>query len=590
MSWLAGDRVHSTGITTEDKGIANAMSKASLHGGEAIVEAFRSLGIEYVFSSPGSEWGPVWEAFARQKVEQLPGPSYLSCGHELLAVDMAIGYTTATGRMQATVLHAGSGLMQGSMAVYGARMLEIPMVVMSGEALSYGDEDGFDPGSQWYQYLSVVGGPQIFMAPVTKWATQATSAATLYEMVIRAGEMAQRPQKGPAYLNVPIETMIQPWIPPARRRKVPAAPKQRAFGPDIEKVADLLVNAKNPVITTESGGRESAGYEALIELAELLSIPVVESRVATVANFPRDNPLHQGYDIRPMLAEADLVLMVRNRVPWYPPKKGPEHATVVAIDEHPFKDHMVYQNLHADWYLEGDVPSSLTMLCEAVRALRPDAARVKERGAHWAKAHDRAEEDTRSAVARSRAAKGIHPANLCATLGEVLPGNTIYVDETTSHRGQIHQFVQNRGFLSYLRVPSGLGQSLGMALGVKIASPGRPVVALIGDGAFLYNPVVPALGFAKRANVPIMAVVFNNRGYRGMKNNHLSYYPDGVAARHNVFYGETLDSSDYDQLARASGALGIRIEEPAQLESALRQGYEAVSNGRMAIVDVRLEA
>jgi acetolactate synthase-1/2/3 large subunit len=71
-----------------------------LDGGEAILEAFRRLGIDYVISSPGSEWAPVWEAFARQKVDGLAGPTYIDCWHETLAVDMAIGYSRVTGRLQ----------------------------------------------------------------------------------------------------------------------------------------------------------------------------------------------------------------------------------------------------------------------------------------------------------------------------------------------------------------------------------------------------------------------------------------------------------------------------------------------------------
>jgi acetolactate synthase-1/2/3 large subunit len=373
-------------------------------------------------------------------------------------------------------------------------------------------------------------------------------------------------------------------------RKIPPAPRQQALGSDVQKVADLLVRAKNPVITTESGGREQEGYDALIELADLLSIPVVESPVSTVANFPRDNALHQGFNIQPFLDSADLVLMVRNRVPWYPPKKGPSRATVVAIDENPFKTHMVYQNLHADRYLEGDVPSSLKMLAQAVRASRIDAAEIKTQRARWSKAHDQIDTDFRTAVASARRSSGIHPANLCATLGEVLPRNTIYVDETTSHRGQVHQFVQNHGRLSFVRVPSGLGQCLGVSLGIKIASPDRPVVALIGDGAFVYNPVVAGLAFAKHANLPIMVIVFNNRGYRGMRDNHLAFYPDGVAARHRMFYGEMLDSSDYHELARAFGGVGIRVEDPSKLNAALKKGHEAVKNGKLAIVNALLEA
>lgn len=85
-------------------------------GGDAVLQAFRNLGIDYVMSSPGSEWGPVWEAMAQQKLANEPGPTYLTCGHKTLAVDLAIGYTLVTGRMQAVMLHAGVGLLQGALA------------------------------------------------------------------------------------------------------------------------------------------------------------------------------------------------------------------------------------------------------------------------------------------------------------------------------------------------------------------------------------------------------------------------------------------------------------------------------------------
>jgi hypothetical protein len=101
-------------------------------GGEAILEAFRSLGLDYIISSPGSEWSPVWEALARQKVNQRSGPSYIDCWHETLAVDMAMGYTQMTGRMQAVLLHAGAGLLQGSAGMHSAMLAEVPMVILSG--------------------------------------------------------------------------------------------------------------------------------------------------------------------------------------------------------------------------------------------------------------------------------------------------------------------------------------------------------------------------------------------------------------------------------------------------------------------------
>ena len=106
----------------------------------------------------------------RGRRPHLPGLRY-----ESLAVGVAVGYTQVTGRMQAVLLHAGSGLLQGAMGLQGARSYEVPMVVMSGESLSYGEIADFDPGNQWYRNLGVVGGPQRLVDFVVKWANQAPS-------------------------------------------------------------------------------------------------------------------------------------------------------------------------------------------------------------------------------------------------------------------------------------------------------------------------------------------------------------------------------------------------------------------------------
>ena len=95
-------------------------------GGEAILQAFRNLGVDYIISSPGSEWAPVWEALARQQIAETPGPRYINCWHETLAVNMAAGCTRVTGRMQAVLLHAGVGILQGSMGIHGASLGEVP--------------------------------------------------------------------------------------------------------------------------------------------------------------------------------------------------------------------------------------------------------------------------------------------------------------------------------------------------------------------------------------------------------------------------------------------------------------------------------
>ncbi len=559
-----------------------------MDGGEAMLQACRDLSIDYIISSPGSEWGSMWDALARQKVNKLPGPAYLSCGHETLAVDVAIGYTSMTGRMQAVLLHAGVGLLQGAIGIHGCRLAEIPLVVLSGESLTYGDQEGFDPGTQWYANHNTMGGPQRMLEPLAKWAHRAASSANLYEMVMRAGELAQASPAGPAYLDVPIEVMLEKWAAPAKLRRAPPAPKLRPLASDLEKVAGMLAAARNPVITTASAGRTQEGYEALVELAELLALPVVEGPSADAVNFPKDHPLHQGFEVNPLLKQADLALVVRNRTPWYPPNMGPINAKVVVIDESPFKTFMAYQNLQADAFLSGDVPTTLALLAEAVRAAHPDQRQVRERRARWEAAHQMLAQRCRAAEEEARARSGIHAVALGAALGEALPEDAIYVDETTVHLGLNRRHLANKGPQSYLAIRAGLGQGLGVAAGVKLARRERTVVCLIGDGAFLYNPAVQCFGFARDEKLPIMVVVYNNRGYRAMRQNQLSYYPDGAGARNKLFYGEPINAFEYEELVKLFGGVGIRVEDPAQLKSALRQGHAAVMEGRSAVVNVVL--
>jgi acetolactate synthase-1/2/3 large subunit len=562
--------------------------KNQLDGGEAILEAFRNLNVEYVISSPGSEWPPVWEAFARQKLKGLAGPTYLDCGHETLAVGVAFGYTQVTGRMQAVLLHAGSGLLQGAMGIQGARAYEIPMVVMSGESLSYGEQEGFEPGNQWYRNLGVVGGPQRLVAPIVKWANQAPSSETLYQSVVRSGEMAKRTPRGPVYLNVPCETMIHDWTPPRTLRKTPEPPKTQPLSSDIERVASLITEAKCPVIITETAGRDPEAFAALVALAELMAIPVVEGRAAAHANFPKSHPLHLGSNIGPLLKEMDLALLVASRVPWYPPSNTPPDATIVAIAENPIKDHMVYQNLEADVYLEGDVDASLRLLTAALKQRGVPSDRHKGRYARWSSEHDKIAEKSKSTKEKDRTIEKISTALLCDTLNEVLPENTIYVDETIIHSPAIREHLNWDRPQSFFRIPSGLGQGFGIALGTKLAASERPVVLLIGDGSFLYNPVLPSLTFSKDQNLPILVVILNNNKYEVMRRTHVNWYPGGVSDSEKLHYGVHIENPDYSSLAAWTGGSGIRVEKPVLLRQAVKDAYAAVSKGKTAILNVMM--
>ena len=558
-----------------------------MDGGEAIVEAFRRLDIDYVMASPGSEWGSVWEAFARQDEDKSEGPEYLSCAHETLAVNLAVGYTVMTGRMQAVMLHTGVGLLQGSMGIDTANRQGVPMVVVSGESLTYSEQEGFEPGPQWHGVLSVVGGPAGLVDRITKWSQSISSPHTLHEQLIRAGEMAQRSPAGPVYMSVPIETMMHDWTPPQNSRAVPPAVKPVPPASDIEAVADMLLAAKNPAIVAESIGRDPDGYAATVELSELLAIPVSECRWIDFTNFPKDHPMYQGMGEPDYLHDCDVVLTLRARAPWTPPSAKPANAKIVNIDETPFRPHMVHQSLQADVFLEGDAVATLQSLIAVLRDRGVDEAAVAARREKWSAAHDTYSGELKALEDEALAKETITPTGLCATLGDVLPDDAVYIDETITHRPIIVRHLAFKGPQAfYTAATGGLGQGLGLALGTKLARPDRLVVSVIGDGSFMYNPITQSLALSQHEDLPILILVVNNSGYSAMAREHRRYYPDGVAAEKDLFYGRMITDLDYAELVRPFAGFGERVEDPARLPGALEEALAATRAGRTAILNV----
>jgi acetolactate synthase I/II/III large subunit len=564
--------------------------KEYIDGGEATLEAFRAIGVDYVFSSPGSEWAPVWEAVTRQQMEARPGPQYLDLWHETVAVGMATGYTLVTGRLQAVLLHAGAGLLQGANAVHGALLTGVPMLVLSSESVTYGERAGVDPGSQWYRNLSVVGGPHTMAAPFVKWANQAPSIETLYEMLLRTAELGMRSPAGPVYLNVPVETLLEPWTTPPRPGHLPAPGAKHTPAEEIAEVAALLREAREPVVVTETAGRDPAAFAGLVRLCEQAGIPVVEPQSAVCANFPRTHPLHAGGDITPFLDTADLVLLVNCRAPWYPPGRGPARAKVVVLDEVPQRPHIVYQVLHADSYLEGDVACSLEDLADALAAMGGVDPRVlEERTTRYTRQHAARLATSREAEQKAASAELIEPVLLAARLREQLPADSLVIDETITHSRVLQEHLQVDEASRYFYVQGGLGQGIGVALGAKLADRDRTVVFTVGDGAFLYNPVPAALSAAKDLDLPLLIVVFTNHKYRSMQLNHLRFYPDGASVETGNFPGVDLSSQpELSDFAVPYGMHGEAVTEPAQLEGAIDRALEAVQAGRTAILNVHV--
>ena len=557
-------------------------------GGEAVVEAIRNLGIENVIMSPGSEWSPVWEALTRQRHENIPGPTYMQVWHENLAVNIATGYTFMTGKPQAVMLHAGVGPLQGVMGMHAAMQSEVPMLVLAGESVSLGADPDLKVEAQWYGGVSP-GGIDKLVSNSVKWSSLVPSAPTLYRSIVRAGEMAQRAPKGPVFLDVPLEYMIEDWVPDRELSEVPPPSRTQAVAAELEGLIADINEAQNPVIITEFAGRVPGAFEALTAFAEAAAIPVIGGRTTTYGNFPTDNELWLGIESYEHLPDADLVLLMGSRTPWYPPFNCPTSAKIVAIGEQPHKEWLVYQDMHADTYLEGDLAATLSAATRMLDDGGPDEAVKKARRDKWSEVHDEFMSELktkRDATAKDGALNAI---SVSAAIEEVMPPDTVFVDETITH------FLMMRNHLSvtrpnslYKQTVSGLGQGLGVALGLKLGAPERPVVAFVGDGSFLYNPITQALGASRDYGLPITIVVMNNNGYQAMLKGHQLYYSEGMVKETDLTYGFQIEAPVFEELGTPLGARGVRAESYQDFKRALEDAQAENAEGRTMIINAIL--
>lgn len=558
-------------------------------GGEAIVEALRRLSIDYIICCPGSEWAPVWEALHQQKVNERTGPKYLQCWHEMLALNIATGYTLITGKGQAVLLHAGSGVLQGALGLNSATRGEVPMIVMSGESVTLGKDPKLTMEMQWYAGVSV-GGADRLVAPLVKHTIRVQSPHTLHGSVLRAGQIASRIPKGPVYLDVPLEWMLHGWTPESVSA-LPATPKTRAMPEDIGRLANAILKSKNPIIVADNIGVDRGSYRGLSELAEALAIPVIGGGSANYANFAQNNSLWIGVESYEYLEKADLIILIGGRTPWNPPSRPPSAAPIIVIHDHPLKSWLVYQELHASEYIEGDIGENLNSLTRAVRDIGFPQVDIDLRRKKWATVHEFQIQKLQAAcdVARSNNALNIY--SMCSQVAELLPLNSIFVDETVTHSKALRQCLPLNDFQAYFRNPGGgLGQGLGIALGIKLAAAERPVILFVGDGSFLFNPIIQGLGAARDFSLPIIIVVLNNEGYASMGNSKRHFYPDSAGVRAGSEFGVKVLNPQFERLGESLGFTGACVETYSEFNEALSKGCIEIEAGRTFIINAMLSA
>jgi acetolactate synthase I/II/III large subunit len=563
-----------------------------ISGGELLLNIFEACGVEYIFCSPGTEWTPVWEALLKRRDKGDNSLKYINCRHEILAVTAAEGYAEVTGRLPAVLLHSSVGPLMGAMAMRNASSARAPVLIFSGETYRhYDDAEVKAQGWQWLGMLADMGGPSALVKGYVKWSNAVKSRESLVDCVVRGAQIALTAPYGPVFISVPPEVLLQTGAEKKIKRAFPVPVTLEPAESDLDKVARLLVKSNNPVIIADRAGQSPGSVKALAELAETLSIPVFDTILHFKSNINRDNPLYQGQITPEILKEADTVFVIDSVVPWYPESAGPgDNAWIIMLDEDINHEKMPYWGYRADITINANAEAALTTLVKTVKAekSRPKTPpeRYQKRLERWKKNHDAMISDMNTQALAVRENKPIASRWLFQAAQNALPFNSIILDETIVYTHLLYQYLAEPGRFFKTNY-GGLGLGMGAALGVKLAEPERPVVLFVGDGAFNYNPVLPALGLSQEYNLPVFIIILNNCGYMAMRKGYHTHYPQGWAVCHDDYLGVNINPApDYVKVAEAFGAYGEKLDEPGKIEAALKRGLKQVDAGKTALLDV----
>jgi acetolactate synthase-1/2/3 large subunit len=472
----------------------------------------------------------------------------------------------------------------------------VPVLIFAG--MSPSTQGGELPGSrnEFVHWIQDVRDQRGILRNYVKYDNELRSGRNVKQVVHRALQLARSEPAGPVYLVGTREVMEEPLDPYDVDPRYYGATAPGALTPEVTaEIATALAGARRPLIVTSYLGRDPAAVPSLVELAELLAVPVLEA-MAYHVNFPYDNPLHAGYQYHsvaqnPVLAEADVIVVIDSDVPWIPVVNRPsDDAAIYYVDVDPLKAQIQLWHVPALRFAAASSKVAVEQIAGYVRDHGlVDRAAVTERRAAAAARHQRALVEQEAAEQQQDGV--ITAAYLTACVRRLLEGeDAVVLTEVVTNSRTVTEHLRPSRPGSVLHHGGGaLGWSGGAAVGAKLASPERTVVSLVGDGSFLFSAPASALWTQRRYDVPALTVIYDNGGWAGPKFSTLQVHPDGAAAAADDFHTSLAPAADLPGVALAMGAgFGATVSDPGELPQVLKDALAVVHGGRSAVVSVRL--
>jgi benzoylformate decarboxylase len=548
---------------------------ARIAGKHALLKMFEAEGVEYMFGNPGTSEAPMMAI-----MDQYPSIEYVLVLQEGVAVGLAEGYARSTGKVPLVSLHIDNGMSNGLSLMIDQLYSGTPMVMTAG------NKDIRKLGAGRSDLANMA-------RPYAKWSTEITHAEQVPGVIRRAFQEARTAPTGPAFVGMSANAFDDiaemDLIPSTAVDVSPSADPQL-----IDKICGMIAGAERPILIVGDRVAGSNGTASAVAVAEAGGMRTY-GHGSTDVNFPADHPLWQGnLSMREVAAidairAADVIVAVGcpvfDEFFYLPGQFVADDSKLIHIDINPGA---IGKSEPTDIGILASPGKALGQLAEALdvglNGSQVEAAEGRKREAAGESA---ARIDAfRQLAGTSTKGRPMSPAMMVDHLAKALPDNAAVFNDAVSTGGLLFDALAPSTQGNYYGCRGqAIGWGMGAVMGVKLGSPDQPAIGVIGDGSAIMS--VQALWTAVNSEIPAVFVICNNASYRVLKVNMNHYHRLNTLDRPDSYFAMDFPTPlDFAAQAQAYGMQGIRVEDPADIDSAINS---AIDSGKPAVIDMIID-
>jgi benzoylformate decarboxylase len=526
-------------------------------GKHLLLDLLASEGVTHLFGNPGTTELPLLDAMLVERRIR-----YILGLNEVVVMGMADGWAQATGQLAVCNLHAAPGLGNAMGMLYNAARAGAPVLVTAGQQ---------DMAIRLTEPL-LWDDLATMARPLVKWSFEVASITELPRAVRRAAKVALTPPTGPVFLSIPAD-VLNAVVPDDLDTGAPTRIGTAMVGDagEVAKAAALIRAARAPVIFAGDCIAKADAFAEMVVFAESVGAPVFMEGMANRAAFPSDHPLFAGTvprmapALRSVMERHDLLISIGADLLTQSQAAGMEALApatpIVHLDDNPWE---IGKNFAAAAAIQGCPKATLLLLtagiagCGAARSAGVAAQIADAKAALLARAD------------AAMAAMPLEPIAVLKALGAVMPDDAIIIEELlSSGMNMVRSLLPaTRPDSWYGMRGGGIGVALPQAAAMQLANPARPVVALTGDGSLMY--AAAALWSLAHYRLPVITIVFNNAGYRILKQRTRALGDHSARENRYVAMDLTEPAIDFMALAQAHGVAGVCVESIPALIAAFQ--------------------